>query len=118
MKISPIRVIRGSLLRLSVLCLLSSVLCCLPACSHHKALLTIAPHSVVTTQASFDENQQNSGLISANDKGFLVTQHFIERHQINTTDHGVTVEGHYYRITAQVMAKCIDLDQARKKQQQ
>lgn len=103
-------------LRLTATCYLTAAICFV-GCAHHKSLLTIAPHSVVTTQASFDENVQNSGLISANDKGFLVTPHFIERHQISTTEHGVTSEGANYRITAQVMARCIDLDQARKKAQ-
>jgi hypothetical protein len=99
-----IRVFSGSLLLLS-------------ACANHKSPLTIAPHSVTTTQASFDNNTQNSGVISANENGFLVTPHFIERHALNPADRGVTAEGANFRITAEVMARCIDMDQKRKNAQ-
>lgn len=97
----------------SVLCLLISV----SGCAHHQSPLTIAPHSVVSTSASFDQNDRNSGLISSDATGFLVTQHFVERHQVNTTDSGVKAEGAHYRITAQVMARCIEFDRLRKNAQ-
>lgn len=90
----------------------------LAGCSHpNTSPLTIAPHSVVSTGASFEGNERNSGLISSDATGFLVTQHFIERHQVNTTDHGVKAEGANYRITAEVMARCLEFDRLRKNAQ-
>jgi hypothetical protein len=103
-----------SVIRGSSLSLLAALLI---ACAHHQAAITIAPHSVVSTGASFDNNTRNSGLISSDQTGFLVTQHFIDRHGLTATSAGVKTEGSNFRITAQVLAECVAKDQARKNQQ-
>lgn len=42
---------------------------------------TVTPPAIVSTQASFDGNVQNSGLIGPdNQGGFFVTGHFIDRY--------------------------------------
>lgn len=76
---------------------------------------TIAPHRVVTHEASYDGNTQNSGIISSDSNGFVVTQHFLDRHGFKIGD-GIVPEGRNYRITAEIMSKAIDLDQTRKNQ--
>lgn len=46
------------------------------ACTH-----TVAPRLAVSSQASFDQGGQNSGIIGiAGNDGFFVTQHFIDRY--------------------------------------
>jgi hypothetical protein len=50
---------------------------------------TVAPAPIVTTQASFDGNAQNSGLIGPDGHGgFYVTAHFIERYDAMLATYG------------------------------
>lgn len=78
---------------------------------------TVAPHAVTTTQASFDGNQQNSGIVAVEADGFKVTKHFLDRHGFDVKQRGVTPSGDYYTITAELMADAIELDQHRKNAQ-
>jgi hypothetical protein len=96
---------------------LAAVALCVGGCAHHESPLTIAPHSVTATGASFDENQRNSGLLYCDANGCVVTPHFIARHNLSRTEDGVKAEGANYRITAEVVARCIEFDRVRKNAQ-
>ena len=112
--------------------LLTSAFVCLlafPACTHS---LTIAPEPIKTTQASWDGNKQNSGIISVNEDGFLVTPHFMDRYQgllarygdrltprVRPDDTiGVSPEQENFRITGQVLQRFNRLNAMRKAEQQ
>ena len=86
---------------------------CLCACQ--TSPLTIAPHGVVSREASFDGNQQNSGIVWADENGFYVTSHFLARHGIPAS--AAVPAGVNYRITAEQMDKAITADQRRKNEQ-
>ncbi len=108
---------RHSLLSLTISVVLSSC-----ALWHHENVITVAPSAVVSEQASFDQNRQNSGIVSASSDGFVVTSHFLDRHGIRHSflvmDYGVTSrpDGNY-TITAELMARCVEQDRFRKNQQ-
>lgn len=72
--------------------------------------LTVAPKPVVSHAASYEGNVQNSGIVSADADGFVVTQHFLDRHHI--TDY--VQSGQYFRITAQTMDIAVEQDVARR----
>lgn len=55
--------------------LLGMLLIALPGCSS-----TVAPDPVTASQASFDGNEKNSGIVSAHPNGFVVTAHFVDRY--------------------------------------
>ncbi len=82
--------------------------------------LTVAPHPVVSHYASPDANNFNSGIISADQNGFIVTPHFLDRHGFNSAQPGVIgivmsgkeISG--YRITAELMARAVEIDQRKK----
>ena len=102
----------------------AAIALCLCSCAlfHHENVLTVAPSSVVSTQASFDQNQQNSGIVSASQDGFIVTPHFLDRHGIHhsflVTDAGVkSLPDGNYKITAELMSACVEQDRLRKNQQ-
>lgn len=40
----------------------------------------VVPQAVAASEASYDGNEQNSGIISSTPSGFVVTGHFRERH--------------------------------------
>lgn len=42
--------------------------------------LTVHPDRVETTEASYDGNVQNSGIVMSTENGFLVTDHFRDRY--------------------------------------
>jgi hypothetical protein len=75
--------------------------------------MTVAPKPVQSHAASFDQNAQNSGVIQADADGFIVTQHFLDRHKI--TDY--TKAGQYFRITAQTMDIAVEQDAQRRQPQ-
>lgn len=102
--------------------LLLFAVCLLSACGHTNPL-TIAPREVVTEQASFDSNVKNSGVIAVDENGFVVTAHFLDRHNLKhgylRKDAGVSdAPGGNYRITAQLMQQCVEQDRLRKNKQQ
>jgi hypothetical protein len=72
--------------------------------------VTVAPKPVVSHYASFDENVANSGIISSDANGFVVTQHFITRHGISN----YAAEGKYFRITAETMDAALQVDAAKR----
>ena len=78
---------------------------------------TVAPPRVVSTQASPDGNNFNSGIIAVEADGFRVTQHFLDRHKIKSSAKGVSKEGDNFLITAELMSNAIALDSARKNTQ-
>ena len=78
---------------------------------------TVAPPRVVSTQASPDGNNFNSGIIAVEADGFRVTQHFLDRHKIKSSAKGVSKEGDNFLITAELMSNAITLDAARKNTQ-
>ena len=41
---------------------------------------TVKPDPVTATQASFDGNEKNSGIVSSHPNGFVVTAHFVDRY--------------------------------------
>ncbi len=89
---------------------------------HHENVITVAPSSVISTQASFDQNKQNSGIITCGSDGCEVTPHFLDRHSVHhsflITDAGVkALPNGDYLITAQLMAQCVEQDRLRKNQQ-
>ncbi len=49
-------------------------------CLALSACGTVAPDRVTSAAASFDGNEQNSGIISANANGYVVTSHFRDRY--------------------------------------
>ena len=111
-------------LPISVACLLALVAGC----------TTLAPRPVRTTQASFDSNAahtaqvQNSGIISADATGFLVTPHFIERYDALLANFGkrltparkpgdrtgITPAGINFRMNAETMLDFDSLNAIRK----
>lgn len=110
---------------------LTGALICALSISGCTSSLTIAPAPIKTTQASWDGNKQNSGIISVNKDGFLVTPHFIDRYQgllarygdrltpkVRPDDTiGVSPEGGNFQITAQVLARFNRLNAMRKAEQ-
>jgi hypothetical protein len=93
------------------------------ASCNHLNPLTIAPREVISEQPSFDANTQNSGVISADKRGFIVTAHFLDRHGLKhgsfLRDAGVTdAPNGNFRITGELMARCIEQDRQRKNKQQ
>lgn len=97
--------------------LLVAVLAICIGCHGGSNPVTVAPRNVVASQASFSGNVQNSGIYSSDATGFLVDLHFLDRHGLKTTDEGVTAEGSKFRLTAEVMDRCITLDQRRRNAQ-
>ncbi len=79
--------------------------------------MTIAPKPIVSHQASYEGNIQNSGVLSSDANGFVVTQYFLDRHGFKKTDVGVSPAGSNYRITAQLMDKAVAEDQSRRNKQ-
>ncbi len=49
---------------------------------------TVTPKVVTSTQASFDGNEQNSGVISVQPNGYVVTAHFRDRYNALIADYG------------------------------
>ncbi len=98
-------------------CVLAAFCLLTVGCSHNQSPLTIAPHSVTSTGPSFDQNERDSGLLYCDANGCVVTPHFIDRHKLSPSTPGVKAEGANYRITAEVVAACIELDRVRKKAQ-
>ena len=49
---------------------------------------TVAPDRVTSAAASFDGNEQNSGIISANANGYVVTNHFRDRYNALVSTYG------------------------------
>jgi hypothetical protein len=41
---------------------------------------TVVPRAIVSTEASFDGNVQNSGIIKYDEHGFIVSAHWLERY--------------------------------------
>lgn len=108
----------------ALLCVLSVFACCTHA-------LTIAPAPIKTTQASWDANKQNSGIISVDEEGFLVTPHFIDRYQgllarygdrltpkVRPDDTvGTSPEDGNFRITGEVLQRFNRMNAMRKAEQ-
>jgi hypothetical protein len=49
---------------------------------------TVSPDSISAAAASYDRNKQNSGIISANALGYVVTSHFRNRHNALVATYG------------------------------
>lgn len=45
-----------------------------------SAVATVTPDRVISREASFDGNEQNSGVVASTPTGFVVTAHFRERY--------------------------------------
>lgn len=86
------------------------ILCVIATGCGANNLLTVAPQPVQSHHASFDENNPNSGIVASDPEGFIVTQHFLDRHHINN----YTRSGMYFRITGQQMAEAIAQDEAKR----
>lgn len=109
---------------------LVALLVAIALCGCTKSL-TIAPAPIATTQASWDGNKQTSGIIAANENGFLVTPHFIDRYQALLAHYGarlipvtrpddtigVSPEAGNFRITAQVLMRFNRMNAMRKAEQ-
>lgn len=101
---------------------LSLALLVLPGCNS-----TIGPGRVHTSEASFDGNEQNSGIVSSSPAGFVVTDHFIARYNVLVTTYGrdfspalkpnegvlLLGEGRWL-VTKQVMVNFLTMNQWRK----
>ena len=96
------------------------------ACSVQQS--AVAPKAPVAAAPSWDGNEQNSGIISADANGFVCTPHFLNRwdamlanfgaklspaRKIGDRD-GITEEGTNYRFTAEAMSRFVQLNRIRK----
>jgi hypothetical protein len=92
---------------------------------------TVAPAPIVSTQASFDGNAQNSGYLGYNEHGFLVTPGYLQRYDALLETYGsrltpkrapgdregISEEPPNYRITGEVRMRFWRMNQWRKAEQ-
>jgi hypothetical protein len=88
---------------------------------------TVVPSRIVSTQASFDGNQQDSGIKTADAQGFVVSANWIARYDamlvefggrfspaVKAGDRAGILIGPEIVVTAEVMSRFIRMNQWRK----
>ena len=97
-------------------------------CTSCGTTRTVIPPPIVTTQASFDQNVANSGILYVDSQGFHVTKHYLARYDALAALYGsrlvppvaagnrdgITPEGDHFLFTAEARGRFAMMNRWRK----